>query len=127
MWCERQLDDALATLVGYTAFLVASFRRLALLDVHHGISWGVTRRQSIWLATDVYNQRMHDERRMVRPAVWLIWFPPSRDPYRYKEKRFTFSFISTNPGVTETSADAIVLPMAFDGCQLTCHVPRQFE
>ena len=53
--------------------------------------------------------------------------PPSRDPYRYKEKRFTFSFISTKPGVTETSADAIALPMAFDACRLRCHVPWHFK
>ena len=72
VWCERQLDDALATLVGYTAFLVASFRRLALLDVLHCISWEVTRRQSIWLAADVCNQRMHDERRWLVEAVWFV-------------------------------------------------------
>ena len=67
VWCERHLDDALATRVGYTVFLVASFRRLALLDVLHCISCGVARRQSIWSATEVCNQRMHDERR------WLVW------------------------------------------------------
>ena len=37
------------------------------------ISWGVARRQSIWLATDVCNQRMHDERRWLVEAVWLVY------------------------------------------------------
>ena len=74
VWFERQLDDALATLVGYTAFLVASFRRLALLNVLRCISWGVARRQSIWLEADVCNQRMHDERRWLAEAVWFVGF-----------------------------------------------------
>ena len=26
---------------------------------------------------------MHDERRWLVEAVWFVWFPPSRDPYRY--------------------------------------------
>ena len=41
-------------------------------------------------------------------------FPPSRDPYRYTEKRFTFDCIATTPNLTETSAVAIALSMAFD-------------